>query len=235
MVSGCGVPLTSTVALVAAIWWRAVELTVTESDASTAATAALMWARSAPAAMNAPRSMSPEAPAEQSSQAMRISLRPSSHGERTDARGEHPSPETVVDVHHRHSRRTRVEHPEEGGQPTERGAVPHRRRYGDERYADQSADDTRQRTLHAGDHDQAVRSVKPLPLAEHSVQAGHANVRDDVDCGTEDPSRRRRLRSHRSVRRSSRHHSDGPVQPRRLTEDRRTPDRIDQRVRQGRG
>jgi hypothetical protein len=70
MVSGWGMPLTCTVALVAAIWWRWVRSTVTDSEGSTAATAVFTEVRSAPASRKAPRSMSPEAPAEQSIQAI---------------------------------------------------------------------------------------------------------------------------------------------------------------------
>ena len=84
---------------------------------------------------------------------------------------EQPGAEAVVDVHHDHAGRAGVEHREQRGNPAERGPVAHAGRHRDQRHARQPADRARQRTVHAGDDDQAVRSVQARRDGQQPVNA----------------------------------------------------------------
>ena len=141
----------------------------------TASTAACTTSSGTPASSSAPSSMSPLAPDSHWNHAVVTAgplpgvaapaslarwpggraRRPAGHPRR-----EHAGAEAVVDVDDDDAGRAGVEHREQGGEAAEGGAVADRRRDGDERHADQAADDRRQRALHPGDDDQAVGGVE---------------------------------------------------------------------------
>ena len=126
----------------------------------TASTASCRTSSGTPAPSSAPRSMSPLAPDDASTQSVRHAARCRLAG---DPRREHPRAVAVVDVDHGDAGRAGVEHREQRGDPAEGGAVADAGRHRDERHADQAADHGRQRALHAGDDDQAVGAARAGP------------------------------------------------------------------------
>ena len=62
--------------------------------------------------------------------------------------------------------------------PPNDAPYPTRGRHRDQRHAGQAADDRRQRTLHAGDDDEAVGGGEPVADAEQPVQPGDPDVVD---------------------------------------------------------
>jgi prephenate dehydratase len=86
--------------------------------------------------------------------------------------------EAIVDVHHDDTGGARVQHGEQGGQPVERGSVPHRRRHGNEGDSGQAADDGWQGSLHSRDHDETVGPVEVVAHIQQAVQTRDADVDD---------------------------------------------------------
>ena len=70
----------------------------------------------------------------------------------------------------------RVQHPEQSGEPVERGAVPDARRNRDDRARKRCRRRGWQRTLHPGDDDHDVCGMELVLGLEQSVDAGHADV-----------------------------------------------------------
>src|SRR6266571_451525 len=89
--------------------------------------------------------------------------------------------ETVVDVDHGHARRAGIEHSEEGGEPSERRAVPDARRYGDHGDLHEAAHDAGQRTLHSRHDDDHRGGTQYVGLREEPVDARDPHVRQALD------------------------------------------------------
>jgi hypothetical protein len=87
---------------------------------------------------------------------------------------------TVVDIHNRDPRRAAVQHAQERGESAEARSITHAGRHGDDGYFHEPSDDTWQRALHAGDDDDGSRSSQASLLAEQSVDAGHADVKQAI-------------------------------------------------------
>ena len=86
----------------------------------------------------------------------------------------------VVDVHHGDSGRAGVQHRQQRGQSFERGSVAHRRRHRDDGRADQAGHHAGQRAVHARDDHDHPGPPQQLEAAEHAVQAGDADVDDQL-------------------------------------------------------
>ena len=128
-----------------------------------------------------------------------------------DPRGGHAGAVPVVDVDHRHPGRAGVEHREQGRETFERGAVADRRRHRHDRYADQATHHARQRALHAGDHDHAVRGGQPVAHGEHPVQAGDPDVGHQLGGRTVGRDRHQGLPRDGQVAGAGRDHDDVTV------------------------
>src|SRR3989442_1347751 len=85
---------------------------------------------------------------------------------------------TVVDIHYRHIRSTRVEHAEQRRQTIKRSSVPDPGGHCYDGNRNQSADNRRQRAFHPGDNNDHSSRFEIWPSSEQPVNAGHANVVD---------------------------------------------------------
>ena len=223
--------------------WTVTGASETGSGA-TASTAVWSTSSGTPASTSAPRSMSPLAPAEASIQIViawsrwssrfrwsSLSRPPRSGPSRHPGR-EHARAVAVVDVDHGHAGSARVEHGQEGGEATERGAVADAGGHRHERYAGEPADDRGQRPLHARDHDQAVGLGEPVTDAEQSVESGDPDVGDLDDAGAMNPGGERGLGGDGGVRRAGRDDGHGPGRVWDRPECHRARDPVDRRARQ---
>jgi EAL domain-containing protein (putative c-di-GMP-specific phosphodiesterase class I) len=89
--------------------------------------------------------------------------------------------EARIDIHHRDSGRATVKHRQKGRDTTETGPIPNTRRAGDHRAGDQTAHDTRQRTIHPRDDNHDVGCLQTVPLREDSMQTRDSDIRDQFD------------------------------------------------------
>src|SRR5262249_30602155 len=87
----------------------------------------------------------------------------------------------VVDVDHRDAWGTRVEHRQEGRNPTEGGAVPDARRNRDHRAVYETTDDARQGALHPGDGDDCIGLAQEIEVRHEAMEAGYAAVVETLD------------------------------------------------------
>ena len=125
--------------------------------------------------------------------------------------GGHRRSEAVVHVDRHHAGHARREHPEEGSEPPERGAVADARGDGDDRSADEPRDDRRKGALHPGDDDHAIGSFERGNLCEHPVEPGNADVDDPIDPKAERLGDERSFLRHGQIRRARRDHRDPPA------------------------
>ena len=119
-------------------------------------------------------------------------------------------PESVVDIHDRDARGAAVQHPQEGGNAAEAGAVADAGRHGDHRHADQAGDDARQRPFHSGDDDDDARRREARPLAEQAMQPGHADVVEPRHIVSHQLGRTGSFLGHRQIGRAGRRDHDIP-------------------------
>src|SRR5258706_8806113 len=87
----------------------------------------------------------------------------------------------MVDVKDLETRRTGVQHGEERSEATQARAIADARRNGDHGLVDETPDDARQRTFHAGDDDQYACGCEPLAAVEQAVNARDADVVQALD------------------------------------------------------
>ena len=137
---------------------------------------------------------------------------PSARPSRKNAVRRHRGRVAGVDVHRRDSVGARVQRGEERSEPLERGAVAARGRHGDERPADEPADDREERRFHAGDRDDDVGLLDLLQAREQAQDAGDADVGHERRGDAEVLERAARLFGDRGVRGAGR--DDGRPCPR---------------------
>src|SRR5882724_7355644 len=86
----------------------------------------------------------------------------------------------VVDVHHRHARRARVQHRQKRRHAAERSPVADARRHRDDGSIDEPADHARQRPLHAGKRNDHVGLGEQIEVIQEPVQSRDAAVVDSL-------------------------------------------------------
>ena len=102
-----------------------------------------------------------------------------------DVRGRIGSAESVIDVHHRDARAAGIEHPEQGGDAAETGAVADARGHGDDGLADKAGDGAGEGAFHPGGHNDGVARLEPIPYGDKPVNACDADVADAVHAAAE--------------------------------------------------
>ena len=118
----------------------------------------------------------------------------------------HAGPKPVVDVHHGDAGRATGQHPQQGRQTPERGAIANARRNSNDRSVRQAADDAWQRPFHAGNHHNRVGAVQRGALRQDAVHRGHSGVVDTLHMRAQRVGGDRCFFGNRQVRRTGRDH-----------------------------
>ena len=103
--------------------------------------------------------------------------------DRTCHRG---GPEPIVDVDDGHTGSAAIEHPEQGRETSETGAIPDTRWHRDNRGTDESPDHARECTLHPGNRDDHLRVVETLLLGQQPMEASDADIMERLDMVTKE-------------------------------------------------
>ncbi len=103
-----------------------------------------------------------------------LSFVPAAH--RCDHMGLKARAKPVVDVHHRHARRARVQHGQKRRQPVKAGAVTHRCWHGNDRAFCHAAHHAGKRALHAGNGNNRRSARNVVGMGKQPVDAGNPHV-----------------------------------------------------------
>ena len=109
-------------------------------------------------------------------------------------------PKSRIDIHNDNIGRAAIEHGQQCSYPAKRSSIANARRDGNDRTVNQTADNTGKSAIHAGYDDNGIRAGKLIPMAQHPMNAGHANIGNQSYVGTQSLGGYKRLPSYGQVR-----------------------------------
>lgn len=107
--------------------------------------------------------------------------------------------ESVVDINHRETHRTAVQHSEKCCDSAKAGPVAHTGRNGNHRHANKTCHHTRQGPLHTRDNNQRSRRAQSRMLGQEPMNSGNANVVQPIGDVSHELARETRLLGNRKV------------------------------------
>ena len=110
--------------------------------------------------------------------------------------------ESVVDIDHRETDRTAIQHSEECRNSTKAGPVAHTGRNGNHWRANKTRNHTRQGPLHTRDDNQRSRRAQARMLGQEPMNSGNANVVQPIGDVSHELARETRLLGNRQVGRA---------------------------------